>query len=283
MNPQSGSPTTEVRTFRATNTRAALAAIKQALGREAVILETREVSGAFGRSEIEVVAASGPGAEDRDGLYSDVPLSVETASSDELRAEVIRLREMLDEMKDVSTDVSAERRKGKAGWGGPWMNFVKPGSRKPMAPERAKAFERLVERGIEERIAEDTVNRAAGYGAGSDHGQIQEEVGYLLRKRMTVGPVPWRLRQASDPKGPRLLGLVGPTGVGKTTTIAKIAAHALLESRLKVGLITVDTYRLGAADQLAQYGKIMGVPTVIAKGEIRYDKPWMGFLTSGLF
>jgi flagellar biosynthesis protein FlhF len=59
--------------------------------------------------------------------------------------------------------------------------------------------------------------------------------------------------------------MIGPTGVGKTTTLAKIAARALLESHLKVALITVDTYRLGASDQLARYGKIMGVKAHIAR------------------
>ena len=46
--------------------------------------------------------------------------------------------------------------------------------------------------------------------------------------------------------------MVGPTGVGKTTTIAKIAARALLDSRLKVALVTVDTYRIGATEHLGE-------------------------------
>lgn len=56
--------------------------------------------------------------------------------------------------------------------------------------------------------------------------------------------------------------LVGPTGVGKTTTIAKIASKALLEDDKKVGLITIDTYRIAAVEQLKKYAKILGIKCV---------------------
>jgi flagellar biosynthesis protein FlhF len=59
--------------------------------------------------------------------------------------------------------------------------------------------------------------------------------------------------------------LVGPPGVGKTTTIAKIAARALLESKVKVALVTLDTYRIGAGEHIGRYGEIMGVPTHLAR------------------
>jgi flagellar biosynthesis protein FlhF len=52
---------------------------------------------------------------------------------------------------------------------------------------------------------------------------------------------------------------VGPTGVGKTTTIAKIAAREYLINKKKVGLITIDTYRIGAVEQLRTYANILGV------------------------
>jgi len=62
---------------------------------------------------------------------------------------------------------------------------------------------------------------------------------------------------------PKLEGrivLVGPTGVGKTTTIAKLAGKLALVERRKVGLITVDTYRIGAVEQLKTYADIMNIP-----------------------
>lgn len=54
--------------------------------------------------------------------------------------------------------------------------------------------------------------------------------------------------------------LVGPTGVGKTTTIAKLAGRLALIEKKKVGLITIDTYRIGAVEQLRTYAEIMNIP-----------------------
>jgi len=61
----------------------------------------------------------------------------------------------------------------------------------------------------------------------------------------------------------RFIALVGPTGVGKTTTIAKLAAKLKLRQHLRVGLITVDTYRIAAVDQLKTYAEILDIPLEI--------------------
>ncbi|WP_028579351.1 flagellar biosynthesis protein FlhF [Desulfogranum japonicum] len=64
------------------------------------------------------------------------------------------------------------------------------------------------------------------------------------------------------------ISLIGPTGVGKTTTIAKLAANYLCRFGGKVGLITIDTYRIAAVEQLKVYGEIMGLPVeVVLKPE----------------
>lgn len=59
---------------------------------------------------------------------------------------------------------------------------------------------------------------------------------------------------------PRTIALVGPTGVGKTTTVAKLAATFKLRMHRRVGLITADTYRIAAVDQLRTYADIIGLP-----------------------
>ena len=63
-----------------------------------------------------------------------------------------------------------------------------------------------------------------------------------------------------------VVALVGPTGVGKTTTIAKLAArYALRHGRKRVALVTIDNYRIGAHEQLRTYGRIMDVPVYTVK------------------
>jgi flagellar biosynthesis protein FlhF len=64
-----------------------------------------------------------------------------------------------------------------------------------------------------------------------------------------------------------VFALVGPTGVGKTTTTAKLAArYAMRYGARNVGLITTDGYRIGAHDQLKIYGRILGIPVQLARG-----------------
>lgn len=60
--------------------------------------------------------------------------------------------------------------------------------------------------------------------------------------------------------GPRIMAVVGPTGVGKTTTIAKLAAMHALNRRVSVAMITTDNFRVGAVEQLKTYAKIMDLP-----------------------
>ncbi len=65
--------------------------------------------------------------------------------------------------------------------------------------------------------------------------------------------------------GTGAIALVGPTGVGKTTTIAKLAARqAVRHGASSLGLITLDSYRIGAHEQLRSYGRILGVPVFVA-------------------
>lgn len=71
----------------------------------------------------------------------------------------------------------------------------------------------------------------------------------VLRKMIACRP------ENIDMKRKRIVMLVGPTGVGKTTTLAKLATHYSVKHRYKVGLITLDSYRIGAYDQLAFYAK----------------------------
>jgi len=93
-------------------------------------------------------------------------------------------------------------------------------------------------------------------GALGDKKDEEKRVVERLSKCFTVAPKP-------KAKGRRVLAFVGPTGVGKTTTIAKLAARRALQENKKVALITIDTFRIGAVEQLKIYGDIMNVPVEV--------------------
>ena len=84
----------------------------------------------------------------------------------------------------------------------------------------------------------------------------------LLRKM-----VPVRMETTPKSGAKKVIMLVGPTGVGKTTSIAKLAARYsfMMEKKYKVGLVVLDTYRIGAVEQLMQYARMMklGIETVV--------------------
>ncbi len=67
-------------------------------------------------------------------------------------------------------------------------------------------------------------------------------------------------RRREPELGPRVLAFVGPTGVGKTTTIAKLATHPEFFRRKRIGLLCLDTYRVGAVEQIRTYAEIAGLP-----------------------
>lgn len=73
-------------------------------------------------------------------------------------------------------------------------------------------------------------------------------------------------------QGPTIIALVGPTGVGKTTTAAKIAAWFSLNHNYKVAMLSMDCYRIGATDQLRTYARIMRLPCEVALKE--QDLTW---------
>lgn len=79
--------------------------------------------------------------------------------------------------------------------------------------------------------------------------------------------VPIRLESTPSIGNKKVIMLVGPTGVGKTTSVAKLAARYsyLMQKKYKVGLVVLDTYRIGAVEQLMQYARMMklGIETVV--------------------
>lgn len=97
---------------------------------------------------------------------------------------------------------------------------------------------------------------------------IREKLADQLEKMLpTAGPI---VRKKAV--GPHVVALIGPTGVGKTTTVAKLAANLQLREKHRVGLITIDTYRIAAIDQLRRYAEIIGSPLkVVASADEMRD------------
>lgn len=260
MNPNSSN----VRTFRAADARSALSAVRAALGGEAVILETREVAGGlFGKAQIEVTAA-GPvpsAPETRRAAFETAPASAARAGRrvpvTDLEGEVGALRRLVEEMRHRLPGGRTSALSGGAHENGRGHALDDAGT--AFTPEESQVYKHLIRRGMEEFLARGLIEQARRLGAGGAAEEINDAVKMAMRKQLAPAPAPWLA------EGRRTLALIGPTGVGKTTAIAKIAARALLETRFKVALITVDTYRVGASEQLARYGKIMGIPTHVAR------------------
>jgi flagellar biosynthesis protein FlhF len=86
-----------------------------------------------------------------------------------------------------------------------------------------------------------------------------------LQSRLTFAPSPLQ------PDNDRIIAFVGPTGVGKTTTIAKLAARVALQQGRRVELIALDTYRIGAVEQLKTYAEIIGAGCHTVRSVLELD------------
>ena len=98
--------------------------------------------------------------------------------------------------------------------------------------------------------------------AAEDGAELEELRGLLADALAGLVKCAGSLRMKKS--GPRIMAIVGPTGVGKTTTIAKLAAMHALNRGAKVAMITTDNFRVGAIEQLKTYAKIMDLPLEVA-------------------
>ncbi|WP_136514999.1 flagellar biosynthesis protein FlhF [Geomonas edaphica] len=99
-------------------------------------------------------------------------------------------------------------------------------------------------------------------GAAEDGASLEELRGLMADNLAGMVKCSGSLRIKKN--GPRIVAVVGPTGVGKTTTIAKIAAMYALNRRVSVAMVTMDNFRVGAVEQLKTYAKIMDLPLEVA-------------------
>ncbi len=203
------------------------------MGNSGVILNTRTIRepgflGIFKKHKFEITAA-----------YED--------KSEEKNDE--NLKEVREDLMDLKTIVSELN-----------VNMTKNDE----LPEEIKKYHRiLVKNGVDYNFAFSLLS------------EISQEINLKNKDENTVIElIKYKLNEVLSTNIPIEIGdmrkslfFIGPTGVGKTTTLAKIASSLVMEQKYNIGLITSDTYRIGAVDQLKIYSEILELPI-----EISYDK-----------
>lgn len=251
-----------VKTFRGKTMAETLERVKRQFGPHAVILHTRTATqggllGVGGKPCVEITAARQMSdlpeplkrgtlqvRSGQDGCADGAarPMSsstklVASPLSDTLLSELGALRSVVD-------DLVRETRRSQA---------------VDMPGELYDTYRKLVENAVAEELARQLIDELRG---ALTEDQLRDP--RIVRTRLagivesmvpTAGPIrPLRRDE------PTVIALIGPTGVGKTTTIAKLAANLCLRERRRVGLITIDTYRIAAVEQLKTYAQIIDVP-----------------------
>lgn len=230
--------------------------IRQDLGPDAMILNSKEIKirgflGLFRKSAIEVVAALDP--DPIQSNQTEIPNEINEVNSqslskgveektakiesnDNIYREIKQLREMV-ELQTQSTNK---------------INY---------GPKYQHVFNHLVNQELDEKMVHQVIsNVKKSLDNKVDPSSEALHKALKIELEQLVASIPFK--PISYDK--RVVHFVGPTGVGKTTTIAKIAAKSMLLENKKVAFITADTYRIGAIEQLKTYAKILDIPIEVA-------------------
>jgi flagellar biosynthesis protein FlhF len=215
----------------------ALSRVRAELGPEAVILASREVKKSrllgLARSQwIEITAGTGLVLAEKQSA-GEQPVAAQQL--ERLSEQVSALHHLVDDLcrrkKSPTPDLPAE-----------------------LAP----TYVRLIENDVQESIASDLVCQLRDEMSRPELARgalVRHRLAELIQDRLHVsGPIVCESGRC------KVVALVGPTGAGKTTTIAKLAANFKLRQKLRVGLVTLDTYRLAAVEQLRTYAEIIDLP-----------------------
>lgn len=272
-----------LQTFKAPTMAEALTQVKSSMGMDAVILHTRTFHtrawlGLRRREMVEITAGHGIGIAERRraSAQRSVPLPAPTtygrpgavtrrlpdvtSPADRGRqllempaatsAAMLSISQEMSSLKSIVKDLVTQTRQ----------------RQQPNIPEELfDHYMRLIGSEVSEELAGEvikTLQRQVRPEHFSQPEFVKERLIELLEKLIvTTGPIV-RIKKS----GPHIVALIGPTGVGKTTTLAKLAANLKLRDRHRVGLITLDTYRIAAVDQLKRYADIIGSPLRVVSG-----------------
>ncbi|GAA3406619.1 flagellar biosynthesis protein FlhF [Paenibacillus hodogayensis] len=269
----------------------ALQKIRADLGKDAVILNTKEVRsggflGLFGKKQIEVIAATDTAQQPESptpaaSLKQAVPAGASFVSHMQ-EAIAVASRQAAAAAKPTAVSEEpfvpplappaqstspAPRNKGKEDLLMDEIRQMKEMVSRLAAdkqdglpyPEPIRKYERIL---LDQEIAPDVADallRGAAEEFADEASDRTDESAYRAVRNQLKRIVHSGGRKGIDPDT-RIAHFVGPTGVGKTTTIAKLAAEQVLKRNRKVGFITSDTYRIAAVEQLKTYATILNVP-----------------------
>jgi len=243
----------QLHTFSARSLSEALRLVREELGPDASVLQTREVGSTLSRwlggRTIEVTASAEVEAPSR----MTKPVSIKRVPAAELQDYRQRIRHSL--FTEINTEPSIVEQL--AGELRPAAS-IQPTGIAALQSSLHKAGVRLEtsERWLQQLSAE----LACDPECHAD--RIRDRLRHIVAADLPVcGPI--RLQE----HGPTVVALVGPTGVGKTTTLAKLAARFRLYEQRSVAAITVDTYRIAAVEQLRTYAGIMDLPMEVVATE----------------
>lgn len=238
----------QIKRFHARDIKTALQMVKNDLGPEAVILSTREIKDrSEGGPAVEVTAGGGvppkvqpPASQDKTG-----DLKKAAPSTGDWTPAFKGLEGGLAEIKELLLDLT---------------HRASLSERLRDQQVMVRLYRDLLAAELDPSIARALVERAAD---ANGHGvEPWTALEHYLAKQLKVSPalVP------GEKTGVRYLALVGPSGAGKTTTLAKLAAYWTMRHQKKVAIINLDTFRLGASEQIRTYARIMGLPVRLAQG-----------------
>lgn len=245
-----------VKTFRARSLPDALQMVRMELGSDARVLATTKASASWwrritGRSPVEVTALSAPGATRaaaREPL--DAPQPVTTLPDQPALDEIaggMSYREYFKQSASAQPEESL------------FESIIEQQALNRQLPSTLfRLFSDLIDQDVDDRLAKELVEEVHRHSTPAelaDFDTVRTKTVNMLTSRIAIAP-----EIQSHRAGRRVVALIGPTGVGKTTTIAKLAANLRLRDKRRVGLITVDTYRIAAVDQLRAYADIIDLP-----------------------
>ena len=244
------------RTYRARTMKEALTRVRRDLGGDAVILATREVRrrrlfGLGARSLVEVTATDRMPTEvavgGRPKPVPGVPMPGGSAPAGPSPALQARFGEQLSRLHAMVETLSRHGR----------IDHLLP----DLPAELVPIYSQLLEADVPEVLARRLVRHVAERLEPDQFDRRRGDPRRALRGGRAVHPD--RAADRAVVGARRVVALVGPTGVGKTTTVAKLAANFKLAHGVRLGLVTVDTYRIAAVEQLRTYAEIIDLPLAV--------------------